>query len=371
MPIIISRNGEKAVSVERSSFDKEDYLQQYIYQNPESIPLSQLKEDIRLLILAREFPTNSGPIDAIGIDRDGDLYIVETKLYKNPDKRTVIAQALDYGAALWKHSDDFGEFVGILDNHAQKVFGVTANEKIRDFFGLSDEETEALVGNAERNLDEGKFKFVVLMDKLEDRLRDLILYVNQNSQFDVYAVELEYYRHDDYEIMIPRIFGAEVKKDIGTGSSRSVVSWDWESFERRLKEFGEAEVAAAKRIIDWASENSIAIGWTSSKRGAFVPEFRSKEGKGFYPLSVTGDATVSWNAPHQSLAHSPHPFDTREKRMEILDRLKSVKGAIVDTDNVEGYSGLRLPLGALADADAGREFLSILLWIKETLESEE
>ena len=66
MSIIISRNGEKAVSVEKSSFDREDYLQQYIYQNPESIPLSQLKEDVRLLILAREFPTNSGPIDAIG-----------------------------------------------------------------------------------------------------------------------------------------------------------------------------------------------------------------------------------------------------------------------------------------------------------------
>jgi len=367
MPIIISRNGEKAVSVERSSFDKEDYLQQYIYQNPESIPLSQLKEDVRLLILAREFPTNSGPIDAIGIDRDGDLYIVETKLYKNPDKRTVIAQALDYGAALWKHSDDFSEFVGILDNHARKVFGVTANEKIRDFFELSDEETEALVENTKRNLDEGKFKFVVLMDKLEDRLRDLILYVNQNSQFDVYAVELEYYKHDDYEIMIPRIFGAEVKKDMSTGSTS--VSWDWESFGRRLKEFGEDEAMAAKSIIDWAQENAIAIGWTSSKRGAFIPEFYSKEGKGFYPFAVTGDAMISWNAPHQK-DKSPSPFDVKEKRAEILDRLKSVKGAIVDTDNVDGYSALQLPLRALMDADARREFLSILAWIKESLELE-
>ena len=78
MSIIISSNGTKAVRVDRSTFDKEDYLQKYIYDNPESIPLYDIKEDIRLLILAREFPTNSGPIDAIGIDQYGELYIVET-----------------------------------------------------------------------------------------------------------------------------------------------------------------------------------------------------------------------------------------------------------------------------------------------------
>ena len=114
MSIIISSNGKNAVKVEKSSFDKEGYLQKYIYDNPESIPLYEIKEDIRLLILAREFPTNSGPIDAIGIDKYGELYIIETKLYANADKRKVIAQSLDYGAALWKHSNDFSEFLAEL-----------------------------------------------------------------------------------------------------------------------------------------------------------------------------------------------------------------------------------------------------------------
>ena len=65
----------------------EDNLQQYIYDNPESIPLYEIKEDIRLLILAREFATKSGPIDAIGTDKDGEIYLVETKFYKNPKNR--------------------------------------------------------------------------------------------------------------------------------------------------------------------------------------------------------------------------------------------------------------------------------------------
>lgn len=219
MAIIISKNGKNAVRVDKSDFDKEDYLQKYIYENPESIPLYDIKEDIKLLILAREFPTNSGPIDAIGIDKDGEIYIVETKLYKNPDKRTVIAQALDYGAALWKHSGDASEFISILDDGVQKKFKIPLNQKLREYFGLSDEELKQLLDSVKNNLSGGVLHFVILMDSLDARLKDLILYVNQNSQFDIYAVEFEYYKHDTYEIIIPRIFGAEVKKGIGGGGS--------------------------------------------------------------------------------------------------------------------------------------------------------
>jgi len=37
MAIIISKKGKSAVKVEKFAFDKEDYLQQYIHENPESI----------------------------------------------------------------------------------------------------------------------------------------------------------------------------------------------------------------------------------------------------------------------------------------------------------------------------------------------
>src|SRR6266511_5250571 len=99
MTVIISKNGKNAEKVESSSFDYEDNLQAYIDDNPNAIPMYEIKEDARVLVLAREFSTQSGPIDALGIDQDGEIYIIETKLYKNSDKRTVCAQALDYGAS--------------------------------------------------------------------------------------------------------------------------------------------------------------------------------------------------------------------------------------------------------------------------------
>ena len=37
----------------------------------------------------------------IGFGAEGEVYGIETKLARNPDRRTVVAQALDYGAALW------------------------------------------------------------------------------------------------------------------------------------------------------------------------------------------------------------------------------------------------------------------------------
>lgn len=133
MAIIISQNGKNAKKVDKSTFEKEDYLQDYIQNNPESIPVYEIEENKRLFVVAREFSTESGPIDAFAVDKDGDIYIVETKLYKNPDKRTVVAQALDYGAALWKHFGDFSEFVHRLDEETQNRFKMNFQQKIADF----------------------------------------------------------------------------------------------------------------------------------------------------------------------------------------------------------------------------------------------
>jgi len=228
MAIIISKNGKNAIKVDKSNFRLEDNLQQYIYDNPESIPLYDIKEDIKLLILAREFSTKSGPIDALGVDKDGELYLIETKFYKNPDKRTVVAQVLDYGASLWSNFRDFGNFIEQINLHTNKDFGKTLKQRLTDFFEISDDEINYLLENTRRNLNDGNFKFVVLMDHLHDQLKDLIIFLNNNSEFTVYAVELEYYKHQDFEILIPKLYGSEVKKDIGKSTVPKTILTDEE-----------------------------------------------------------------------------------------------------------------------------------------------
>lgn len=224
MAIIVSKNNKNAEKLDPKEFGLESSIQEYVLENPNIIPLYDISEDTRLFVAAREFRTTSGPIDALGFDEAGNIYVIETKLFRNPDKRTVVAQALDYGASLWKNTTNADEFISALDSYTQKTFQESFADKYAEFFGLDNATTniEAIIAN----LNEGNIKFVVLMDKLHDALKNLILYVNQNSKFDIYAVELEYYKHAEFEIMIPKLFGDEVKKDVVTKSKSSSEPWE-------------------------------------------------------------------------------------------------------------------------------------------------
>jgi hypothetical protein len=293
MPIIISNNGKGAVRVNESQFEKEGHLQEYIYENPEMLPLYEIKEDIRFLILAREFPTNSGPIDAIGIDKEGDIYIVETKLYKNPDKRIVIAQVLDYGASLWKSSIDFSDFTATLDKNIRKKFNLGLSEKLSGYFELREEEVDSLMESVRKNLNEGKFRFVVLMDRLEDRLKDLIIFVNENSKFDIYAVELDYYKHESWEIMIPKLFGNEVKKSINIKSSNSR-TWDENGFFEDTKQYlsdPEKEVISDLYIF-FKNNFSVKFG-NSPTRSSFLVQF-NKDNAPLSLLEITAKGKIQF-----------------------------------------------------------------------------
>lgn len=337
MAIIISQNGKNAIKLDKTAFEEEGRLQEYIYDNPESIPLYDVKEDIRLLILAREFPTNSGPIDAIGIDKEGEIYIIETKLYKNSDKRTVVAQALDYGAALWKHSNDFNEFVAILNESVQKTFKISLNQKLQEFFGLSDEELDQLLNSVKNNLSDGVLHFVILMDGLDDRLKDLILYVNQNSQFDIYAVELEYYKHDTYEIVIPRIYGAEVKKDIavssGSGSSRR--KWtEEELLQFAKKEMSPDALAGFEKLYRFSKEyaDSVNLG-VGTTRGSFGPVFESICPRSIFTLKTNGKLSFNF-------AWLDRPETANKFCYSYFNKMKEI-GFPLDAADIDKYTNFQ------------------------------
>ena len=71
-----------AQRINKMSIEKEDYLQQYIHNNPDSIPIYEMDEDKRFFVTKREFPTNAGPIDALALDKDTDIYIIFVPILK-------------------------------------------------------------------------------------------------------------------------------------------------------------------------------------------------------------------------------------------------------------------------------------------------
>ena len=64
-----------------------------IHENPQLYPIENpLNNDLKIISLGREINTGVGKIDILLLTSDAELIIVETKLWRNPEKsRTVLA----------------------------------------------------------------------------------------------------------------------------------------------------------------------------------------------------------------------------------------------------------------------------------------
>jgi len=310
MPIIVSDDNETR-KIEESKFEAESRLQEYIYDNPEVLPIEEIEEEIPFIIAAREVPTNSGPIDAVGLDKNGNIYVIETKLYSNSDKRKVMAQVMDYGAALWKHTNDFSEFMKALRNRYRDTFDEELDDNLISTFDMDEEDMEEYLDEVKQNLDAGEFRFVILMDQVTSRLKDLILFMNQNSRFDIYAVELDHYEFDGYKLSIPKIYGAEVKKSVGTSSSSKRKSWDKKSFFEDLDDkVDESDYSKIKRIFEETKDlGEISYG-TGVNNGPITLKVRSKDGKKISVYSIWSNGAAR--------LFSGSGLDPIEKRKKVV-----------------------------------------------------
>ena len=357
MSIMISKNGSNAKIVTPSGFENEDYLQNYIHENPESIPLYEIAEDRKLFIVKREFPTNSGPIDALAIDQTGGLYIIETKLYKNPDKRLVVAQSLDYGAALWKHFNDFNKFIGTIRENIESRFKLSLEEKIEDFFNLEDGKIDSLLTALKNNLDNGNIKFVILMDKIDERLKDLILYVNSNSKFDIYAVQFEYYKHDEFEIIIPKIFGVEVRKDITKGTISQRYHWDKESFIKEIDKHSPDLRDKINYLLDFSIDENCLGGWGTGQIPSlyFKIPWPGKAGRKITVFNIWSDGHIQIGYWLKDLLKTHH--DTIRTFYEKTNAIDGISG---DENQTRFF---QLPIDKIS-MEGLKELRQAVIWLK-------
>ena len=319
MPIIISKDWKNAKRLRQTTFENEEELQKYIFNNPESIPLEEIKEDVQFLVVDREFPLKEGSIDVLEVDSEGDIYIIETKLYKNPDKRFVLAQVLDYGASLWNFYEDPEKFIQKLD---QRLINKT-KKGLNDIIGGNFGNTEEILDNIKQNMINGTFKFVILMDKVPQNLKNLILFINQNSQFNVYLVEMEYYKHEDYEILIPHVFGAESKKKVISVSRRK--KWDENSFFEDAKR-KPAFYDAVRKLYKFSQQKANEISWgTGSTTGSFNPKFHSISKRSIYTVWSDGRLTINYGW----LDDNEHMIQFREKLRFELKKIKSIANYVL------------------------------------------
>lgn len=295
MSIIISESGKPAKRLEREVIQDEAYLQKYIADNPDTLPLQDFKEDIRLTVLAREFPTSSGPIDALAVDGDGDIYLIETKLYKNPDKRLVLAQVLDYGAAIWSGYEQPDDFVTRLDQLLVGRGQAGLAARLQEAYSLEGAALAEYMDQLKAAVSDGRFKFVVLMDRLDERLRDLISFINSNSQFQFLGIGVDFYRHDSVDIIIPTLYGAETIRKSPSVQSGSRRRWDKDRFFGDLEQrVDSAQLAAIRRLFEWTTGVADVSWGTGARHGSFSAKFSDVSQKSVFSVYSNGELSLNF-----------------------------------------------------------------------------
>ena len=176
MAIIISKNGGNAKKLDRKDFEFESKMLDYVSANPEVIPVEDVKENTKMVVLTREFPVDIGSIDALGVDKDGEIYILETKLDKNSDKRKVIAQILEYGAYLYKTYTDGNGFVEKLNEQLTNN-ETSLDEILSSSFNYEGEKLENLLEGIKNSFENRLYNFFIVMDKVPEETKEVIMFI--------------------------------------------------------------------------------------------------------------------------------------------------------------------------------------------------
>jgi len=97
---MIRRHGGRWEKAEEVIYADEAQLQKMLYDSPELIP-TKMNNQAAVFTKESGLP-GSGFTDLIGVDGQGNILLVETKLARNREiRREVIGQVLEYAAHLW------------------------------------------------------------------------------------------------------------------------------------------------------------------------------------------------------------------------------------------------------------------------------
>jgi hypothetical protein len=198
IPALISSDGSRQ-ALERiqpgAGTHDESWLQELIFAHPALLPVAQIEPGFGVPIAAaREIACGHGYIDNLYLTPSGEIILVETKLWRNVQaRREVVAQALDYVAALMK--------LGYARFEAAVLQGLGA-ASASSLYAVVAEEAEALdeaafVDAVALNLARGRMLVLVVGDGIRQEAEALaeLLQSHAGAHFTFALVELATWRN--------------------------------------------------------------------------------------------------------------------------------------------------------------------------------
>lgn len=218
---------------------EESVLQKWLEANPDGI-----LEDGRILIIGREVETDLGGfVDLLGLDRRGNVVVVELKRDRTP--RDTIAQALEYAA--YAERLDAAALEQILQAY-ERDESLSLADQHRNCFELED--AEAVAFNKDQRV-------VIVGQDVTPAVRQTAAFLGSKG-VRVTCVEFTFFQTGQGRRLLSQrtVIGEKGAKPNPVSSSRPIVTED--EFLESCDDYGRAVFS---HVLDWAKRNDLSVRW--------------------------------------------------------------------------------------------------------------
>ncbi|UXX79487.1 DUF4268 domain-containing protein [Reichenbachiella carrageenanivorans] len=193
-PFLINNQNER-VPLEKEAAIDELSIQTLIFEEPDCLPISDIDESYNPVIpVCTELNTPVGPLDVLLVSPNGEITIVETKLWRNPEaRRKVVAQVLDYAKELsnWSYEDLQREINRKLGTKGNTLYELAKSKDPN----LTPSEPD-FIDSVSRNLSRGKFLLLIAGDGVREGAKGIAEFLSNagHLNFTFAMVELSIFK---------------------------------------------------------------------------------------------------------------------------------------------------------------------------------
>jgi len=228
-PLILNSLGDVGrgltrIDVTPSDPRNEAWLQELLYTHPELLPVEEFDDSFSPPIpIGREVGTARGPIDNLFVSPTGGITVVETKLWKNPEKhRTVVAQVIDYAKELatWDY-DQLCDGILASSRRLGETKKVSLEEKVAAGLAASGIPLHEFQEGVAATLSGGNFLLLIVGDRISPNIT-LLTQAIQSAPglgFTLGLAEMQLYQtvpgQDWPLLVVPEVLGRTVEQTRG------------------------------------------------------------------------------------------------------------------------------------------------------------
>ena len=243
-------------------FEKEEVFGNLIIDNPEIFPIRKFTRssgsEWKPIAVEMGVGNGLGRLDVLGIDNEGCIYIIENKLHKNYQKKTLRQQGADYAFGLrdlkeyhngWELFKKEIEKANETKNAKGKKFqNKSLEEIIKEFEAFqkkgeqddSVEDYQRCLDEVKNNFEQGNYTLVVAMDRIPPGLRVSIAGhngIDAKHEVPLFALEVNQFETTKGKIIVANTYPYDLQdlEDKGGDKTRKGEN-DIESFNKYYEE---------------------------------------------------------------------------------------------------------------------------------------